>query len=1039
MINLSDELVIIVDSNQLASAVAGAIVDAQKTLSNFYAPGRYVSSLEITSSRDNKFKSLAFNKYISVYDEKYDAKWVADVFSIVHRKTGDSILIEHQDICSTLNIVEQVPVTLAKELWRGLRIFLLALWSRNAILLPMTFSLPASSRGREYACSLYTEVLAIYRKPFVMETDLNDVPNFLNRIRPRGLRNFDWYAWRPVIASNWHNVEDIAEEDIINLFKELTRRKYNLKNIGNFPRYPLSPSFFLGPLVEELPDRCRFDTKKISIHNPRPYQSPSLLVEEEQNLKKFELANQEIREVWIFYQSRYLKQLKEVKRIKTIVNDEKALGYLNAYLFTTLPKNGFLPPLPPEFDRRYLEGIGVPPLRDVLTRRDDFSHVERFFRFLEEIETFESKLSGFRNPILTLDKPRERGRRQTAKKTLRINDFRLFYELCHAIGEFSWYVAKNIAEGTAPSEWYDILKDKNNNIVINAEDFGFVPIIRTKKIDGSPIYVNLFWLPVTVFPSSALHLKRFPQAWTYFPTLHAIHELIVAIETGLRHIHIRWLDKERYIAAPMEANDTTFEFIVNTDKTRGEWIRPTSREVLVVLERQLVSQSWIEGGHFEDELYYDYHELSDFGKFKPLFIRYDSTKVYSEDSFSQYFKSFVYFFNQIKVSLSQSPTDALPAKIIDLNFDCRDDFVLAARVRKEFKTERTPHLTRASVVSVNAPLLPPHIIGSRVTGHLSENMVKYYTVVDNDYIENVKSIKRDWFFGDGSFNEEFFALRADNEFSNLRRAIASVSISDVLKDYGGFSFVSEDKDGNINSGMTAILSVGVNAIKLHPTHLCPLNNKCPPEIVNSIGRMSCGQCHYSVKLIDHLPRILAQCRLLSRQFDHMKKQLSFLADGDSPEEVLESLEEKILHITGEISAWAVTAGVLAKNYNNLKGKPLINSPELFFKKISELRTPDSELENLLVQCEEAIAYPELADSSLEADVGVIRSRLLAMTNSVEELFIPLDKHGLLDNFRGILRGVCLLTGYSLKDLNSYLDSPFDGLQNVIKLLEKFDE
>lgn len=1032
MINLSNNIIIIAEGDDLRRAVEQAINDAQRTLLSYYAPGQTkVSVKKITSTRNNSYKSLAFNRYVPTYQSGFDAAWIEKVFLMVHNHSRDEICSHHLTYLNGIGISENVPRTLAVELWRGFRVFLLALWCRKAVLLPMNFSLPSNSRGKEYASVLYTEVLAIYRLPFVSYQLA--FPDISQSIAPRGRNNFNWYAWRPIIASDWHAVEDINSSDLIALFTELGNRRH-AENNPEAPAYPLSPPSFLGPLAEKLSDRCNFNIGEIFIYSPCT-RTPSMMLEEVKYLN-LETGYKEIKNVWVKYQQRYLVHLKEIKKIKNSKCTEHDLGKLNQYLFSLLPQEGYQPPLPTEFGRKYMEGIGVPPLRQVIKKRDSISALERFFQYLQDIAPFEDDLAGLLNPILSLDKPRERKLRQTQKKTFRINDFKLFYNLIHAIGEFSWHVAKHIGEGTAPADWIKILNDRNKNLVLNTEDFGFVPTIRLSQIDGTPIQVNLRWLPIVVIPIKYVHLKYSQSQWAPIPDLHGIHQTITGVETGLRHIHIRWLDKRTFKKSPACLGLTSFDLLVNTDKVTYEWVRPTAIPVLTALERQIESQSWVAAGHFDTELFYDNHELSDFGKICPVFMKYDEAKVYSAQNMALFFRNLVYFFNQVKVGLCQPTIDQLPEEVSDIAFNSKKDFEWAMRCRHKFNTQYTPHGLRATVVSVHAPILPPHVIGEYITGHTSENMVKYYTVIDSDYIDDVKALNRQMIFGNDPRGKSILSIRAESKMSSLRNAVTVSPIADVLRDYGAFSFASEEANGKIKSGMNAILTAVQDDIVINPTHMCPFRNQCPPEIVSTIGAKACGQCHYSVKTVDHLTRILSHCRVLSRQYDHANNQLKNASNNGASEESLEALENNMVKIAGEIAAWGLTARVLAKNYEQLKGRVLVNKPEIIMKQFAESSQPDSELENLLIQCEEAAAYPELADSALLADVAMVRARILAMTGSIEEVFAPLDSYQMLDQFRGLLRGICIATGKSPKELVAHMEKPLGGTPGVLKALEK---
>lgn len=284
----------------LREAVIKAISDTRETLIQMYSKNnQYVSTDEITSSRDNKLKALAFIKYIPCFKEHMNDQWIIHVFNKIHNTSNEDFVEQCDELVGLLKINENIPKTLAIYFRRGLRIFLLALWRNRAILLPMSFSLPASSKGIEFCSNLYSEVLAIYRKPFIAhELDVTDISD---AILPRSRRNFDWYNWRPIIASDWHTLEDINNEDLIKLFSELDNQKKKRPTSQSLPSYPVSPTALLQPLLEIVPDRCNFDLQAVAIHNPIRCQTPDILSYE---LSGLELctSHKATKQIWLSYQ-----------------------------------------------------------------------------------------------------------------------------------------------------------------------------------------------------------------------------------------------------------------------------------------------------------------------------------------------------------------------------------------------------------------------------------------------------------------------------------------------------------------------------------------------------------------------------------------------------------------------------------------------------------------------------------------------------------------------------------------------------------------
>lgn len=1028
MINITNELQFLLDGTNLDSAIAAAMADTRELLTKTYAASYTVDPERITAGKNNILKHCAFVRYFPERIQSYNHQWVLSAFDAVHNNTTDSFTTNKATILPSLGLIENIPAGLALELYRGLRIFFLALWSRRGVLLPMNFSLPNTKRKGEIAWPLYTEVLAICRSPFV--SDIHHVPDISAFIKPSAKRNFDWYAWRPVIASDWHYIEAITTEDAIMVFEELSlRRKRN--SDSSFPAYPVTPVSLLQPIRSVAPDRCHFNVSQISDYNPLRIQTPDGLQQEVD--AKFDDRYGNIKAIWASYEERYLKQLKEVKRIKSLKNYQAALGHLNRYLFSVLPQNGHTPPSPKEFDRKYLEGTGVPPLRHTVTKRDGMGAIERFFQFLEEIAPFEDALDGFVSPIIYLDKQRERRRQVTSKKVFRLNDFRLARKLALAIADFSWHVAKTIGTGNAPDEWYDILSDASKCQVLDTEQFGFVPTFSYQLTSGVTRDYRIRWIPKSLLAIRHFNLKC-REGWTPLPQLHSIHQIIVGLETGIRNIHIRWLDKHFYLADAVDAGASDFMLRINTDKVTGPWDRVCSKEVLTVLERQIESQAWFRSDHFETTLPYDDHELSDFGKICPIFMQYDKPRNATLDMTSKYYRWFVYYINLTKISFGEASLDPLPTAIEHLSFTQRSDFEKAELARKGFRSKFTPHGTRATVISSFAPLLPPHVIGEEISGHVSDAMVLYYTKLDSSHLEPVRKVNRELAKLEKG-DRMLFSLRTERGDSALRRALFESSIEDFVSNFGACSMYMENNNGDIVSGLKEIAERGIARVKLHPTHICPLGDECPPEIVNTIGAKSCGQCPYSIKTVDHLPRILAHTRALGRQIDNKKIQLAEADEAGVPDGVLVEIEKELVHLASEASAWALTGKILAEKCTQLAGRALIDRPDILSQAI-EIARPDSELDNLLIQCEEALSYPELTDSALQADVAKLRPCLLAMTGSVEQLFTPLDGRELIDDFRGLVRSICMTTGATPKELAEQMEKPLQISALAIRALEK---
>tara|TARA_R110001583_G_scaffold112646_2_gene262345 strand:+ start:1604 stop:4732 length:3129 start_codon:yes stop_codon:yes gene_type:complete len=1024
MINLTNSLIVLKNEHELAKDVKEAIKETWRLLENVYANGNTVNPMQVSASGRNQAKALAFIRYIPPYMRSYDSQWLIRLYKVIQEDAVGDTRKHSPDIFLGV-ISEPFPKSLMVDMIRGIRIFFLALWKKKSVLLTMAFNLPESKRIKEVAEDCYSEVLYCFRTVKMDSIKRVDL-SIVEHLSHTAVSNFQWYFWRAVVASDWHTVEDINNQDLIELFKEIKLRK-DTGDKTNGPWYPLSPPALLNPLLSKFGGRCKFDLDEVSKYSPRSYQDPKSLHHEIYTTNSHGVFN-DIKKVWLKFEESYIYLLKNTRKKKSVYNDEQDIGYLNSYLFTVLPRSNETPPTPKEIKRKHIDGSGIPSLREHLYKRDRLTSIERFFDYLEDLSYSEPELEGFRNPIIQLDKPLETRRRVTNKIPFGVDDFRLLFDMVYSISEFSYFINSKIADVHSPEhkKFIDILVKKSSSGVLSTEEFGYIPFVSFKRLkDDRKIMVSLKYIPSTVLKIISVNVRGVSER-VPFLSMQAINQTAVALETGLRHINIRWLDKRSYKHGSIDKSIGFFNLYVNTDKSHGPWIRPTSIKLLDLLEKQIESQDWIDSNHFDDELYYDGHKESIFGKISPIFMRYDLPEVYSSVVYGNYYTYLMYYFSLIKIMIGEDPVDELPDEVYSLTFDDLESFKQAVRFRSEFKSKYTPHGTRASVVSVLATILPADIIGQYVTGHVSVDHVKYYTVVTADLMKSMGLVSDP---NNVSRIEEIISMltpisiRADSPDSALRNALSdtSVNINSIAEDFGAISFTS-DTGKKILSGMNELQTVDRSKLSILPTHICPFENQCPDDVKSTIGEKSCGQCPYSIKTVDHLTRIQAHCRYLARILDALKARMKNSALKNATNEQLDILQERYSKLAAELSAWILTEKMLRENYNNLKKKVLVNKPDMLKVVLDEHEVQDNWVTKLMVACEEAVSFPDIADSTLESQVLKCKIRLMTSKSQLGEFFKEDNGDAIIDAFRADMRAVCMHTGLTPKQLAHHIDS-----------------
>jgi hypothetical protein len=1013
MINLTSSIKFVKHDVELKEAVLHAINKTNKLL--LVQQTGLQSDIDpeiVTSTKDNKLKALAFYVYSPKIENLCSEQWLAKVFDVLNNGTYTELTKQSEDTLSRLDIGFFIPKTLLTEFLRGLRIFFLALWTENAILLPMNFSLPKSNRRDDIASQLYPEVLAIYRN---VPCERFPTFNLDSHVPEPTKKNFRWYTWRLIIASSWRKVEDISTADLEEAFKFLSKLRAN-PEISTLPKYPITPQMFAGPLISGFKNIITFDFSIVSLQQPLKSYSTDILGME------LNIANQDTshwgqKQAWLRIEKSYIEIQRTVKKLANIDNLEKTIGRLNFYLFIHLPQKGITPPFPEYFDRKYIVGTEtLPKLIEIIPDRDSISATSRFFDFIEETETFVSGRE-FSNPITRWDKPREQSHHQTTKIPYKLNDFLLIYNLANAISDFSWHVLQKIINRSAPSNWHKLLNNQNESNLIFTADFGLVPKIEYREINGNVRSFDLEHIPVSLLPVTHVQLKKGPRGITTIPLIFGISQVVVALETGLRHSHIRWLDKRTYVAETYGEHAPYFDMCVNTDKAGKSWIRPTSITVLETLNRLITAQNKIEAEHFTAKLNYRNIVHSIYDPISPVFHLYKTNNVYSETSMMRFYNYLVYFFQQLKISQRLPLREPIPAGVANLPFDRPEHFSQAEKLRNEFKSQYTPHGTRATVISAACLFLPIQVVASKISGHRGINDTLHYAVVDETF--TTASKQEAMSFARRSMN--MASSCTTREDSPIHQMLRGGNI-DRLGDFGATAFFVEKSDGSVTGGLDIIASDKSN-VRLFPTNICPFGGNCPDDITHTIGARKCGQCPYSIKTIDHLPRILAHSRQLARELDDLQAQIRRADDQGASELVLEEIEDRIISVSCELSAWMLTSEVLINNRTLMHDKININRPDLLSERISIIAGENDKLTETLLRLQDSIAYHDLINCSLELDVIRLKGKLLSCSEPVKNLFpedVMLDP---IEQIRGVARAISMLSGKTYTEIAQQLSAP----------------
>jgi hypothetical protein len=1057
-VNLTNKLKLLLTGDALNSAIISSI----KNTFNVILSRHYNKAVRMSTHgnlRDYKTTRLAF---LYVFDDIQTLNMNDLVY--LYELLGHDYVAQ-QDISRFLSKDKDI------EFWKleysdnfksSLKVLFIELFNAGAVLLPMEFE-PSNTIGTDYSKDRYPELLNVlwnYKEHFSAKDTSN--------IQHVGV------LYRAIIASSWRNVEDINLIDALEY-----QRMFQHKKDANQTKLTLALSDLLKLVYIYAPNRCNYTPDKLHLAlSDTP--SASLLKKIEQD----KLDNQTGGK-WVELAKQYLNE-KAVTGYKSIRNLRGILGKFINHICIALPRelgqeSELIPNVPNQFKRKHFVGDWKvsgykEQLRKSLSDENFNTHLRETSAFFNWVllNDDDPDIAGFVNPISYLDYVLSPRRKGTDKLAFPRRQFAHVHSFTSAVCEFYWYLIREnkIVSGGA-----------NSQHCYDTQDVGYVPIVL----------MNGKFEPIYFVPGSLTHeVTSMKNGIQYkYPTFQTLFENLIALETGLRHIHIRWLDrdkfdvsqkattsgKQQYIAElhiHYAAANESNEIEVGTDKVKTvPWNPYVSSRVLNLLRRLKAFQDTLD---IEvPELWYDQHEGSIHGKIKSLFCSMDATvetpEVIKEDPCRNQYKRLLYFYD-LFVQLSGLDTPLLGVtsdkaiskieearKLVrrtqenDPELSERELTVLlwkysitaAFYFKGKYQTNFKPHGTRSSVASEKIKVLPPQAIQDHITGHESRAVLSYYIQADPDWLKEIGEYNESLLLSD-----EHLKKTTNKNLTEKQKARITENLKKVIEqdptllgcDFGAVSFSVENNSDNVVGGLKTIVSTPVSNCAFMPTHICPFGGICPKEIKEEFGELQCGQCYFSVKTIDHIPRILAHIRKLNDLKNEKEKHIVQSQEAGADTEALEVMEQEKYKLANELAAWTDTYELLERNRASLQEKCeagakefFVAKPDILMEYLTKGEVSDNAVNALLLRIEDANAFQEYFTPQLKAQITQIRNKILINQKQFDQLLKQPDGFELIDEFRGVLRAFTEAHNISLEDATKLLSEPLKTQEQSLKLLE----
>ncbi|WP_435235270.1 hypothetical protein ACR30L_16120 [Psychromonas sp. PT13] len=561
--------------------------------------------------------------------------------------------------------------------------------------------------------------------------------------------------------------------------------------------------------------------------------------------------------------------------------------------------------------------------------------------------------------------------------------------------------------------------DKKNNQIINIEYSSSqkalpdevkntIDLCNKRKLDACG-YTPLIWFqnekleweyfaltPKTgyfpqLFPLGDIEVKmsdNSPVKKLNMPLLGILRGHIVAIEQGLRHIHIRWLDAQRYnLKSDHVTEHGLTKLLISSDKTKkNEWLQHTHISVIELLNREKDFRNKRTDISINKQFRYKDEKHGQF--ITPLFLNH-AGKVFNELSWSAKWTDSMSICNTILRCILKDDFSPLKDSLIryvpiasnnKINYSDKSysalrltpehPLVIAGRksrqeplwdadcTRVRIAAIVTPHGTRNTWITHRVGIMPLHHICHEV-GHSSLITTAHYHKVTDDDLDayhlrykNSLAVKP----SEASSNVKT-AFEKDRKEAAYLYGFTSIPLNITAEE-------DENKEEKNWTGIDIIETVNANQVVFADTHICPFSMVCPAEIAEENGgQQKCGLCRAKIVHIDNLPSIEhIQDKLILDVYTKVQKIIKLNASKTDNKEQVERLRLDITSLEDELVGWEISSNALENirqiliKQNEISGS---NSDDNLRKKGFYCPAP-AMLDSTIVRSEKRDAIYELA-------------------------------------------------------------------------------
>lgn len=829
---------------------------------------------------------------------------------------------------------------------------------------------------------------------------------------------------------------------------------------------PQTPPFFIPSITEDAHAVLEKNFKNLrrGSHPAADWRTndiPSYVHREYVNLK-------EIAPHWVKGFRAYLHHRKYVKGARSDGEAVSALNLLADYIFFYLPwwrelaaSPKVTPPSSPKAFMRFafvtrhttesLDDLPATLLTAIAwkrksneTRAAAIIQISQFFSFIEShfYDTEEIAGRDFRSPLDPhFDAPRVNSRSKTTKEIIPKNLFGHLVFYAYAVEDAAMQLECKAKNNTLSS-----FSNLNNERWLKLSDYGVSASVRHRGAEYPLDYIPnvLQWKERTFFTGT-----NGKTCTAVIPHASVLRLLIGSVETGLRCQSIQWLDREswRKEAKDWPENMYAVPLYINADKTKQEpWITYVVYRVRDLFSREEAFQQQFVDSKDSPPVYYEYNKDTPFAPLRPLFRSPNRPGPVGDTLYADYWRLFMVgfemFYRQVSGEKHVHLHRLRPVRNADGEIVVRTPNQAGNLwCPMSLLAVHTPHACRATFVTNRKGILELSD-AAQLLGHSSTVVTAHYDKPSiGDLIERLEQ-------SDAKICQDFELFERDSE-SRVRADIAdSALVRSFSRDREAtvktFNFIpslslwSTEESAKEPEGLRLLREGPMSRIRFRETHICPVGEECPQEVIKVIGEpRRCGCCPLAMRCIDHLPAIAAKRNQLLERVRFLHAKFLALQEKGEPSAVLDEVWEAMELDVNEYLGWQLSEEILngyaAQSHGQDSSQLHVEQPDVVKRHLRLVTRSSGMAELMLHRIADCNAYPSLTTPQVQLAASQLKRKLLA-GSGLDAIDWSADATGDVADVARMLSQLMKATGVSTSELATLLSRPL-RINQESKLLE----